>query len=329
MRFSFVAPALTMALAFSLVSSAHAELKLGDAAPALKLSKWVKGTPVTSLAKGKVHVVEFWATWCGPCKVSIPHLTELAKKFQSKADFLGVSINEGSPDYQAKVAKFVKDMGAKMNYNVAIDTASQRGFMSTNWMDAAGQNGIPTAFIIDKAGKVAWIGHPMEMEEPLTKITAGKWDLAAEKKRMDAEQAAEKKMQSFAQKFNPLMLEGNLDEAFKLLDQAVADTPALGPQVAQSLNQIAWMIAEGKQPVPEQLAKLKDKTLPLAQKAVDLTKGNDGMILDTLAFVHYKAGNVKEALALQIKALSKLPAGVDAATKKEMQERLDLYKSKG
>jgi thiol-disulfide isomerase/thioredoxin len=327
MRFSFAAPALVAALTLSLVSAARADLKLGDSAPALKVSKWVKGTPST-LAKGKVHVVEFWATWCGPCKTSIPHLTELAKKFKSKANFIGVSINEGDPKYQTKVASFVKSMGAKMDYNVAIDTAPAGGFMSKNWMDAAKQPGIPTAFIVDKAGKVAWIGHPMTMEEPLAKIIAGKWDLAAEKKRMDAEQAAEAKMQGFAQKFNPLMLEGKLDEAFVLLDQAVAETPALGPQVAQSLNQIAWMIAEGKQPVPEQLAALKDKTLPLAQKAVELTKSQDGMILDTLAFVHYKAGNISEALKLQEKAVKLLPAGVDAATKKEMQERLDLYKSK-
>ena len=65
-------------------------LKVGDAAPQLKVAKWVKGTPITNLKDGKIHVVEFWATWCGPCRVSIPHLTELAAKYKGKVDFVGV-----------------------------------------------------------------------------------------------------------------------------------------------------------------------------------------------------------------------------------------------
>lgn len=331
MRFSFAAPVLVAALTFSIVSAARAELKMGDPAPVLKVSKWVKGTP-QKLNKGKVYVVEFWATWCGPCRTSIPHLTELAKKYKGKVNMIGVSINENDPNFQAKVAKFVQGMGAKMDYNVATDTASAGGFMSKNWMDAAKQDGIPTAFIVDKAGKIAWIGHPMTMEEPLAKITAGKWDVAAEKKRIDAAQSAERaamqKMQAFGEKFQPLLMAGKLDEAFAVLDKETASSPELGMQVAQMLNQIAWTIAEGKQKLPAEFDGLKDKTLPLAQKAVDLTKGEDGMVLDTLAFVHYKAGNLKEALELQEKAVTKLPAGTPAEIKKEIEDRLKLYKSK-
>jgi thiol-disulfide isomerase/thioredoxin len=69
------------------------ELKLGDPAPALKVSKFVKGSPVTKFEPGKFYVVEFWATWCGPCKTSIPHLTEMAKKYKD-VQFVGVSVWE-------------------------------------------------------------------------------------------------------------------------------------------------------------------------------------------------------------------------------------------
>ena len=57
---------------------------LGDEAKPLQISKWVKGKKV-NLAKGKgkkVYVVEFWATWCPPCRTTIPHLTELQKKYK-------------------------------------------------------------------------------------------------------------------------------------------------------------------------------------------------------------------------------------------------------
>ena len=51
-------------------------------------------------SENKLVFVDCYTTWCGPCKVSIPHLTDLAKKFKGKANFIGVSINEGTDDYQ-------------------------------------------------------------------------------------------------------------------------------------------------------------------------------------------------------------------------------------
>ncbi len=93
--------------------------ELGDPAPPLQISEWVKGGPV-KLADGKgktIYVIEFWATWCPPCRASIPHLTELQKKFKDKGVvFVGIS-NEKL----ATVKKFVKQMGDKMDYVVAID----------------------------------------------------------------------------------------------------------------------------------------------------------------------------------------------------------------
>src|SRR3954463_3704223 len=118
----FMPRCLAATLMFSLAAlpalaadaSKDVTLKVGDPAPKLSIDKWVKGEPVKEFEKGKVYVVEFWATWCGPCKVSIPHVTKLQAKFKDKGlVVIGVDVWERD---LAKVEPFVTEMGDKMNY---------------------------------------------------------------------------------------------------------------------------------------------------------------------------------------------------------------------
>jgi thiol-disulfide isomerase/thioredoxin len=89
--------ALATLLALGLAGLAAAEgLGVGDPAPKIEVKEFVKGDAVKDFEKGKIYVVEFWATWCGPCRVSIPHLTELQKKNKDVV-FIGVSVWEQDP----------------------------------------------------------------------------------------------------------------------------------------------------------------------------------------------------------------------------------------
>ncbi|WP_197231712.1 TlpA family protein disulfide reductase [Novipirellula artificiosorum] len=68
-----------------------AKLGIGDPSPSLHLAKWIKGEPVESTLSGKVHVVEFWATWCGPCRAGMPHISALQSEFSDEVAFIGVT----------------------------------------------------------------------------------------------------------------------------------------------------------------------------------------------------------------------------------------------
>jgi thiol-disulfide isomerase/thioredoxin len=140
--------------------------KLGTPAPALTGLEWVKNGPV-EMKPGTVYVVEFWATWCPPCRVTIPHLTELQHKYKDK-NLVIVGISTEKMD---KVKPFVEQKGEEMDYAVAVD---RTGAVSGGYMDAFGRNTIPSAFVVDAAGKIVWVGHPMDkMEAVLERALAG------------------------------------------------------------------------------------------------------------------------------------------------------------
>jgi len=97
--------------------------------------------------KGKVVILEFWATWCPPCRKSIPHLIELYDKYKDK----GVVFMAFTDEPKETVEPFVKEM--KMPYPIGIESKFSASY---------NVSGIPHAVIIGTDGKIAWEGHPME-----------------------------------------------------------------------------------------------------------------------------------------------------------------------
>jgi len=317
-----------------------ATLSIGSPAPKLPVAEWVKGTPVV-LGDGKVHVVEFWATWCGPCKTSIPHLTELAKKYTGKADFTGVSVFERGEGVPAKVKSFVTTMGAQMDYHVARDDA--KGTIAQTWMQAANQDGIPTAFVVDKTGTVVWIGHPMDgLDEAVGKVVAGTYDIKAAKTEMKAKQEAEAKEQKFAESVAALdkTLEANPQYAadvapikislMMIYDEAAAQkyvAKASGAELknnAQLLNGFAWRIVEPKSKIkkPDYAA-----AVTIAEAAVKATNEKEAAVLDTLSWAQEKNGNIADAIKTAEKAVALYPADSKDPDLAEMKAHLAALKA--
>ena len=149
---------LVAAALATLLSAPLVRAQEGREPQEINAKAWLNTEPLTlAKLKGKVVVVEFWATWCGPCRASIPHLVELRKRMdKSKVEIIGLT-----DEPLETVEGFAKDM--KMNYSVGTGSTSA---------EAYGVRGIPHAFVIAPDGKIAWDGHPLDpaFESTVTKL---------------------------------------------------------------------------------------------------------------------------------------------------------------
>jgi thiol-disulfide isomerase/thioredoxin len=352
-RFLF---ALTLLALTTSIASADV-LGIGDAAPKLEVKEFVKGEPVKEFKPGQIYVVEFWATWCGPCRATIPHLTKLQKEHGSKVTFIGISVFEQD---QKKVVPFVKEMGDQMEYRVALDKVGDNedagdGPMAKNWMAAAQQDGIPTAFVVNGDGKIVWIGHPGEMDKPLSAIVAGTYDLQAAKEAFKKEAERKVKINALRTRLMTAQREGPA-AVVKVLDEAIKEMPDLennlgqlkfntmmedkdanqqellkyGQHIihetlkndAEGLNRLAWTIVDPeskKKPTKTQV----QIALEAAKQADQAAKGESAQIADTLARAYFLSGDVNKALECQERAC-KLAKG--AQFEEELKGRLEEYK---
>ncbi|MEO0512321.1 MAG: redoxin family protein [Planctomycetota bacterium] len=141
----------------------EAKLELSDDAPRLSAEEWLKGAPISEYAEGEAYVIDFWATWCGPCIRSMPHLSEVQEKFEDKGlTVVAVNVEDAGrsvSDAKAlKIREFVKKNEERMGFTVMLDD----GVTDRSIRQAAGYNSIPMSVIIDKKGRVAWTGHPLD-----------------------------------------------------------------------------------------------------------------------------------------------------------------------
>ncbi len=182
------------------------KLMVGDSAPSLAVSKWMRGGPISVLDQKGIYAVEFWAHWCPYCRRAMPHMGEMAKQFGEKVTFIGVELEDPHPE---EVPAFLAGR-SDMRYPIGLDDcppvpdmpdrhearqwALHHGETAKAWFVDSGFDkiGIPQlAIIVD--GRIAWFGQPDVADEPLAKIVGGTFDFKAEIARYSAEKSVFKK----------------------------------------------------------------------------------------------------------------------------------------
>ena len=325
-------------------------LAVGDPAPSLAIGQWLKGEPINAFDAGHVYVVEFWATWCGPCRVSMPHISTLQDEYSDEVTFVGISDEneETVRDFMSQVQneETQKIWDEVVTYAIALDDNEATG---KAYMQAAGQNGIPTAFVVGSDGHVEWIGHPMAIDEPLKKIVAGEWD----REQARSEFLAAKAVQDAINQLSPALREaqrsGDWSVPLQQIDQLLAQQPeltqlqrmklkvlliaekyddahVLADELAQQfqddpmlLNEIAWSLVSSVPPEQQNT----EIAMRIAKQASSLRGDQDPSTLDTVARIYYQQGNLEEAIAWQKKAVEFAPEGSAG----QLQATLEQYES--
>jgi len=311
-------------------------LKVGSAAPALSTSAsfmQVQGnTPASLNDPTKTYVIEFWATWCGPCKRSIPHLTELHNKYRSR----GLYILGISDEPMATVKSFVQKMGSTMAYAVAIDLEKKT---HQDWMQAAKQDGIPCAFVV-RGGKILWIGNPLdgEFDSVIVQALAGRYNPELSKRAQPTIRAASEAVRV-----------KNFKDAWKHYDTVLRIDPQFFGDIA--IKKYTTMLVDAKDPAGasawgQEMLKtyandgqtlgdlaltictddtIKDRDFELAMAAADAAAKNapagHAPSLRLQAEVRYHAGKFAEAKELQYQAWM----SADASDKSDYKRVLDNY----
>jgi hypothetical protein len=327
---------LALVAAAAQAQAQETTLKAGDAAPPLSIAKWVKGEPV-ALGKGTPCVVVFWSAMSPESVAIMPHLSEIQEAHNGRIAIVAVTTEHEGNTLEA-VGAMAAEKGPGMGFAVAWDDAGK------THVAYVGRRPIPCAFVVDGGGRIAWIGPPSALDLVVARAVSGTWDPAKgpaeleaiyrraqeifqmdRRMALQALAAFEKEHPALAPsiarpKFDLLVRAGKKEEAALLGAGLVAKAARFRDD--NGLNSLAWFLVDPQTEIPDRLL---DVAMDAATKAVEISRGEDGAILDTLARAHYWKGDIAKAIEIQTKAVEKAQAHPEMLG--DLMEALDQYKA--
>ncbi|WP_028055423.1 TlpA disulfide reductase family protein [Sinorhizobium medicae] len=209
-------------------------LKMDCPAPALKVQNWLRGGPLANFQPGKVYVVEFWATWCEPCISAMPNLIQLQEEYEdSGLEVVAVAADEEAEtadDVQAYLDAWLTEKFPKLNFRIGIDCT---GEMNKLWMEPSFSSGIPSSFVVDRDGRIAFIGHPTDLVSVLPKALDGSWRTSDQAEAVERERIARGREKALAKSIRDRFHAATEMEDWKAALSAIEEGITLMPDSIQ------------------------------------------------------------------------------------------------
>ncbi len=326
------------------------DLMIGDPAPAIHADEWLTGDAL-QLEKGKIYFVYFWATWSAPSIGDFKPLSELHDKYADK-DFavIGFTSEDERGNRLFSVKKTIEEHAENISYPLAWDS---KGVTLDRYMTASGHRNLPHGYLIDKSGRIAFLGHPGAIGDTLDALLAGTFDIDAAAKEyadMVNEALTRRELEG---RISDGYREGRLGDVILALDELIA----LGPKYKHyAVNKFRLLLKDLKDPDSAYAWALEaaescladddnmlntlaysivirgdfepknyDVAMKLAQRAVKVSKGKNGQAWNTVGVIHFTLGKYQEAVDAMEKAVE---FALSEPQKKSYKSALGTYRKK-
>jgi thiol-disulfide isomerase/thioredoxin len=315
----------------------EATLTIGSKAPDIEIEHWVSDNDgmfqhTSKLEKDNVYIIEFWATWCGPCIQAMPHIADLQEKYKDdNVQVISVS-DEDMDTVEGFLERKVRGDEKERTYadltNTYCLTTDPDKSVKKDYYYAAKRTGIPCAFIVGKTGLIEWIGHPMGMDKPLKQVVNDEWDreefvveYKKEQEKRANEMKSRRKMANAFRDIQELMNDDDAEGAIKLIEKFMADEDFADMKSAMGAQRLQIMIEKKLDGAGEALSEFveenKDNGMGLNQIAWGIyeqheAKGNvaDDVLKAALKGAEYAAKAEPESGAI-LDTLAHLVYAVD------------------
>lgn len=285
---------------------------VGDPAPGFDIPDWILGEPIRAFEPGKVYLIHLWSIWCDQCTSIMPRLTELQNQYADEGLVIIGATSPGRINTREAVTQFVFGSKTPVGYSIAWDRTR---LTLDSWLNATGRTSVPCIFIVDRDGRIAFIGGQAEFEQPLRNIIEGDYDLAVETNQYHACISATWAFTHFEQKLKLKDWPGAFNLGREIID-------GRGNNCHSVLSNMAWTLVDPANPLEVTDLEL---ALKAARRADELTNGKDADTIDTLARVFYLKGDYAKAVEMEERAI--LVARSDAL-RAPLQKNLEQYRAK-